>query len=141
MATMASNCQPRIPLSEYPIYNGAKPEYPCSVFLGAFSVLRRENDQLTYTVLQPTSIRFGRDAKTATRDASVERIGEIPLRQPCFPDNDAIFAKGCQGVQPNAMIFIGEAQRMDASNRQSQPSPRDRDCAAHRHISRNARAS
>ena len=68
-------------------------------YLGAFSVLRRENDQLSYTALRPTSIQFSRDAKTATCDASAERIGEIPLRQPCFPVNNAIFAKGCQGAR------------------------------------------
>ena len=41
-----------------------------------------------------------------------------------FSGYDAIFANGCQGgevaVQPNAMVFVGEAQRTDASNRRSQ---------------------
>ena len=75
---------------------GAKPEYPCSVFLAAFSVLRNETDEIPDAALWPTSIRFGCDAKTATLDASAEGIGEMPLRYPCFPDNDAIFANGCQ---------------------------------------------
>ena len=61
--------------------------------------MRRENGELSLTALQPTSIRFSCDAKTATRGASAERIGEIALRQPCFLDNDAIFAEGCQGAQ------------------------------------------
>ena len=33
-------------------------------------------------------------------------------------------------AQPDAMVFIGEAQHTDASNRRSQPCPRDRDRAA-----------
>ena len=108
-----------------PIYNGAEPEYPCSVFLGAFSVLRRENDELSYTALLPTSIRFSRDAKTATHDASAKRIGEIPLRQPCFPDNDAIFANGCQGARGgSATDSNGLCRRSSAHGRQQPAKPK-----------------
>ena len=64
----------------YPIYNGAKPEYPRSVFLGAFSVLRSETDEIPDAALWTTSICFGCDAKTATRIAPAEGIGEKPLR-------------------------------------------------------------
>ena len=107
-----------------PIYNGAKPEYPCSVFLGAFSVLRRENNELSYTALRPTSIRFSCDAKTATHDASAERIGEIPLRQPCFPDNDVIFANGCQGARGgSATESNGLCRRSSAHGRQQPAKP------------------
>ena len=81
----------------YPIYNGAKPENPCSVFLGAFSGLLRENDDLPYAAFRPTLLRLSRDAKTATPAAGGEKIGVEPLRPPCFPDNDAIFVRGCQG--------------------------------------------
>ena len=63
-----------------PIYNGAKPEYPHSVFLGAFSILRSETDEIPDAALWPTSIRFGCAAKTAMRDAPAEGIGEKPLR-------------------------------------------------------------
>ena len=102
-----------------PIYNGAKPEYPCSVFLAAFSVLRRKNGELSYTALRPTSIRFSRDAKTATRDASAKIIREIPLRQPCFPDNNAIFAEGCQGARGgSATECNGLYRRSSAHERQ-----------------------
>ena len=80
-------------------YNGAKPENPCSVFLGAFSGLLRENDDLPYAALRPASIRLSRDAKTATPAAGAEKIGVEPLRPPCFPDNDAIFVRGCQGSE------------------------------------------
>ena len=129
----------------HPIYNGAKPEYPCSVFSGAFSVLRRENDQLSYTALQPTSIRFSRDAKTATRDASAERIGEIPCGSHVFrittPSLPKVVKEREVAAQLNAMVLIGEAQRTNASNRRSQPYPRDGDRAALRHIPRNVRAS
>ena len=108
----------------YPIYNGAKPEYPCSVFLGAFSVLRRENDQLSYTALRSTSIRFSRVTKTAMCDASAERIGEIPLRQPCLPDNDAIFATGCQGARGgSATECNGLDRRSSAHGRQQLVKP------------------
>ena len=127
-------------------YNGAKPEYPCSVFLGAFSVLRRENDELSYTALRPTSIQFSRDAKTATRDASAERIGEIPLRQPCFPDNDAIFAEGCQGARCGSATERNSLYRRSSAHGRQQSAkptiyPRDRDRTALRHIPRNVRAS
>ena len=81
----------------YPIYNGAKPENPCSVFLGAFCGLLRENDDLSYAALRPTSIRLSRDAKTATPGAGAEKIGVEQLRPPFFLDNDAIFVRGCQG--------------------------------------------
>ena len=81
----------------HPIYNGAKPENPCSVFFGAFSGLLRENDDLPYAAFRPTSIRLSRDAKTATPAAGGEKIGVELLRSPCFPDNDAIFVRGCQG--------------------------------------------
>ena len=109
----------------HPIYNGAKPELsPCSVFLGAFSVLLRENNELSYTALGPTSIRFSRDAKTATHDASAERIGEIPMQQPCFPDNDAIFAKGCQGARGgSATESNGLCRRSSAHGRQQPAKP------------------
>ena len=103
-----------------PIYNGAKPEYPCSVFLGAFSVLLHENDEISYTALRFTSIRFSRDAKTATRDASAERIGEIPLRQPCFPDNDAIFAKGCQGARGGSATERNDLHRSSSAHGRQQ---------------------
>ena len=38
------------------IYDGAKPEYLCSVFLGAFSILQRKNDEIPDAALWPTSI-------------------------------------------------------------------------------------
>ena len=78
------------------MYNGAKPEYLRSVFLGAFNVLRSKNDEIPDTALWPTSIRLNYAAETATRSAAAETIREIPLQQPCFPDNDAILANGCQ---------------------------------------------
>ena len=108
----------------YPIYNGAKPENPCSVFLGAFSGLLRENDDLPYAALLPTSIRLSRDAKTATPGAGAEKIGVEPLRPPCFPDNDAIFVRGCQAARGGAKWQM--QRRADAS---SQLCPRDRDRA------------
>ena len=122
---MGHNCAIEINLrGTGPIYNGAKPEYPCSVFLGAFSVLQRENDELSYTALRPTSIRFSCDAKTATHDASAERIGEIPLRQPCFPDSDAIFANGCQGARGgSATESNGLCRRSSAHGRQQPAKP------------------
>ena len=64
----------------HPIYNGAKPEYTRSVFLGAFSVLRSETDEIPDAALRPTSIQFGCDAKTATHYAPAEGIAEMPLR-------------------------------------------------------------
>ena len=100
-----------------PIYNGAKPEYPCSVFLAAFSVLRRENGEVSYTALRPTSIRFSRDSKTATHDASAKTIGEIPLRQPCFPTPSLpkVAKEREVAVQRNAMVCI-EAHRTHVCN-------------------------
>ena len=121
----------------YPIYNGAKPENPCSVFLGAFSGLLHENDDLLYAALRPTSIRLSRDAKTATPGAGAEKIGVEPLRPPCFPDNYAIFVRGCRGQREVARSDKMQ-RRADAS---SQLCPRDRDRATHRQSPRNALAS
>ena len=103
-------------IATHPIYNGAKPENPCSVFLGAFSGLLRENDDLPYAALRPTSIRLSRDAKTATPGAGAEKIGVEPLRPPCFPDNDAIFVRGrevarsgkCKGARTPAVNYAQE---------------------------------
>ena len=119
-------------LRKYPIYNGAKPENPCSVFLGAFSGLLRENVDLPYAALRPTSIRLSRDAKTATPGAGAEKIGVEPLRPPCFPDNDAIFVRGREVAKWQMQ------RRADAS---SQLCPRDRDRATLRQSPRNALAS
>ena len=85
------------------------------------SVLRRENDELSYTALRPTSIRFSRDAKTATHDASAEIIGEIPLRQPCFPDNGAIFANGCQGARGGSATERNGLCRRSSTHGRQQP--------------------
>ena len=78
------------------IYDGAKPEYLCSVFLGAFSILQRKNDEIPDAALWPTSIWLNHDTKTAMRGAGAKKIGEKALQRPCFPDNNAVFAKGCQ---------------------------------------------
>ena len=98
----------------HPIYNGAKPENPCSVFLGTFSGLLCENDDLSYAALRPTSIRLSRDAKTTTPGAGAEKIGVEPLRPPCFPDNDAIFVRGCQAARGGAKWQM--QRRADASS-------------------------
>ena len=108
----------------YPIYNGAKPEYPCSVFLGAFSGLRRENDELPYAALRPTSSRLSRDVKTATPGAGAEQIAEEPLRPPCFPDNDAIFVRGCQGSAKWQCKGKRCSERSSARRRQQSTMPK-----------------
>ena len=116
--------------------DGAKPENPCSVFLGAFSGLLRENDDLPNAALRPTSTRLSRDAKTATPGAGAEKIGVEPLRPPCFPDNDAIFVRGCQGS-----ARWREVANAKARGRQQSTMPRDRDRVTHRQSPRNDLAS
>ena len=71
-----------------PIYNGAKPEYPCSVFLVPFRILRRSVflaafrglrcafDQLRSSTLRPTSVPNNEIAKTATFGFGVVRKGK-----------------------------------------------------------------
>ena len=91
------------------------------VFLGAFSVLRCENDELSYTALRPTSIQFNRDSKTATCDASAKRIWEIPLWQPCRPDNNAIFAKDCQRTRGGSATERNDLYRRSSVHGRQQP--------------------
>ena len=110
--------------------------------IGVFSVLRHENSKLSYTALWPTSIRFSRDTKQPhlmplRRESGKYHCGSHFL-QITMTSLPKVAKEHNVAAQPSAMIFIGEAQHTDASNQRSQPCPRDRDRAAHRHIPQNA---
>ena len=81
----------RILSTNHPIYNGAKPEYPCSIFLALFRILRRSVFlaafrglrcafcQLHSFAFRPTSVRNNGITKTATFGSDAEKKGkELP---------------------------------------------------------------
>ena len=112
-----NHCPAHLPHFYYPIYNGAKPEYPCSVFLAVFCDAKTASFLIQHFGLPPFDSAMMRKQPHATplrRQSEKCRCGSHVFRI-TTPSLPKVAKEREVAVQRNAMICI-EAHCTDVCN-------------------------